>query len=72
MTENSKEEALVTHGGKWYTVYAPAQGPKGFTTGWLADETGTIINVFSGKYSCTDDLVTDVVKYLDRRRALNK
>lgn len=72
MTENRNEEALVTHGGKWYTVYAPAQGPQGFTAGWLADDTGTIINSFSGKYSSTDDLVADVVKYLDRRRRLNK
>ena len=70
MTKN--EEALVTHGGKWYTVYAPAQGPKGFTTGWLADETGTIINEFRGKYSCTDDLVRDVVKFLDGRRTIIK
>jgi len=70
--ENRNEEALVAHGGKWYTVYAPAQDAKGFNTGWLADETGTIINVFSGKYSSTDDLLVEVVKYLDRRRSLNK
>lgn len=59
------EEAMVTKDGKWYTVFAPAQN-NGFTRGMLADETGKIVQSFSGKYSCTDDLLEDVLKYLNR------
>lgn len=60
------EEAMVTHNGKWYTVYAPAQGSAGFTIGFLANDQGTIINEFRGAYSCTEDLVKDVMKFLNR------
>lgn len=64
MTVN--EEAMITHDGKWYTVVAPAQGPTGFTTGWLADESGKIIYQFRGKFTTTDELVETACTYLNK------
>lgn len=59
------EEALLTHNGEWFTLYAPLQGPKGFTRGWLANSQGTIITSLHNKYSCTEDLIQDAKAFLD-------